>query len=119
MKKTLLALGILTALAFNTQATFALCHCHCHCHPGKQIMKKHHSYHIKKAYRHHGCPFKNPCPCGAACPLSTPCPCEKFVPIPCCPAAPACPYSTTNCNPCCPATPMCPCPTTNCTPCCD
>lgn len=101
MKKTLVALGILMALAFNTQASLAVCHCHCH--QGKQMMKKtHHSRYVRKAYRHRAFPT------GAACPLH--CPIARPVVQPCCPAAPCC-------EPC--AQP-CPCPAAPCyNPCCD
>lgn len=95
MKKTLVAFGILMALAFNTQTTFAVCHCHSH--HGKHIMKKsHHVRHMRKAYHRYNHPLRS-CPCGAACPIAAPC---RPVSQPCaCPAAPC--YET----PCCPAAP--------------
>lgn len=87
MKKTLIAAGILMALAVNTQSSFAVCRC-----PHKHTMKKvHHVHHyIKKSHKHRGCP----CPTGFAAPCKKPCtsPCA-------CPVAAPCPCPTTNCAP--------------------
>lgn len=99
MKRMLVALSVLTALAFNMQASFAVSsNTASHKYTGKHMMKKmHHKHHMRSAHmtKHYrkatksystgaACPLVKPwplvqpcCPTGGACPLVTPCPCQN------------------------------------------
>jgi len=98
MKKTLVALGLLTTMLIGAQTTFACGNCNYGCQDRCLSIP----YAAPCAMP---CPCAKPCPCpmvSPACPLpcqapcATPCPCPIVSPACPCPAAPC-----NTCNDCC------------------
>jgi len=103
MKKTLVLLGILTAMSIGTQS-FAACGC------GNQSSAYPNFYAMQGHYTGAACGCGSGCGCNSCARPAAPC-CPTVAP--CCPvAAPCCPAVKPCCPqpvPCCPAAPITPC----------